>query len=87
MASSTSVAVIVGSLRRDSYSRKVAHALMQRAPESVDCRLIEIADLPLYNEDLDDSPPAPWKRFREEVRTCQAVLFVTPNTTARCPDA
>lgn len=77
MASSTSVAVIVGSLRRDSYSRKVAHALMQRAPESVDCRLIEIADLPLYNEDLDDSPPAPWKRFREEVRTCQAVLFVT----------
>jgi NAD(P)H-dependent FMN reductase/ketosteroid isomerase-like protein len=85
MESSTSVAVIVGSLRRDSYSRKVAHALMERAPESVQCRLIEIADLPLYNEDLDDRPPASWKRFREEVRACQAVLFVTPEYNRSMP--
>lgn len=85
MESKICVAVIVGSLRKDSYSRKVAHALMERAPETVQCRLIEIGDLALYNEDLDARPPAPWKRFREEVRACQAVLFVTPEYNRSVP--
>jgi NAD(P)H-dependent FMN reductase/ketosteroid isomerase-like protein len=85
MQSSVTVAVIVGSLRGGSHSRKVASALMTRAPPQLSCRMIEIADLPLYNEDLDSNPPAQWKRFRQELRTCQAVLFVTPEYNRSIP--
>jgi NAD(P)H-dependent FMN reductase/ketosteroid isomerase-like protein len=80
------LAVIVGSLRAQSFSRKIAKALAARAPDSVRCRFIEIGELPLYNEDLDgDSPPAAWSAFRAAIRECDAVLFVTPEYNRSIP--
>jgi NAD(P)H-dependent FMN reductase len=79
------IAVIVGSLRAASLNRKTAKALIERAPASLACRLIEIGDLPLYNEDLDGEPPRAWTRFRDEVRACKGVLFVTPEYNRSIP--
>lgn len=87
MPETKNVAVIIGSLRTGSYSRKLAHALIERAPSSLAYRIVEIADLPLYNEDLDPAPPAPWERFRKEVKACQAVLCVTPEYNRSIPGA
>jgi NAD(P)H-dependent FMN reductase len=85
MHSSIDVGVIVGSLRAGSHSRKVANALIHRAPPNLMCRLIEIGDLSLYNEDLEDKAPAEWRNFRLQVRACQAVLFVTPEYNRSIP--
>ena len=79
------VGVLVGSLRRDSFSRKFAKALIARAPKALHCQFIEIGDLPLYNEDLDAAPPPAWLRFREEVSACDALLFVTPEYNRSIP--
>ena len=80
------LAEIVGSLRAQSFSRKIAKALAARAPDSVRCRFIDIGELPLYNEDLDgDSPPAAWPAFRAAIRECDAVLFVTPEYNRSIP--
>ncbi len=77
--------VIVGSLREKSYSRRVAKALIDRALDGWTCAMIEIDDLPLYNEDLDDATPRAWTRFREEVAACDALLFVTPEYNRSIP--
>jgi len=79
------VGVIVGSLRAESYSRRVAMAMIARAPASWSCEIIEIGDLPLYNQDLDDRPPRPWTRFRKAVAACDALLFVTPEYNRSIP--
>ena len=85
MSQSYAVAVIVGSLRAASYSRRIAVALIARAPPELACRFVEIGELPHYNEDLEAQPPAAWTRMREEVRACQAVLFVTPEYNRSFP--
>lgn len=80
-----SVAVLVGSLRKDSLNRKVAQALAELAPPSLKLFIVEIGELALYNEDIDGaSPPAPYTVFRDQIRPADAILFVTPSTTARC---
>jgi NAD(P)H-dependent FMN reductase/ketosteroid isomerase-like protein len=79
------VGVLIGSLRSGSFSRKLAKALIARAPAKLQCRIIEIGDLPLYNEDLDAAPPPPWKAFRKAVQACDAVLFVTPEYNRSMP--
>lgn len=73
-----SVAVIVGSLRKASYNRKVAKALASLAPASLALKIVEIGDLPLYNEDLEAQVPEAWTAFRQAVKASDAVLFVTP---------
>ena len=73
-----SVAVIVGSLRKASYNRKVAKALMALAPSSLELKIVEIGDLPLYNEELEDPAPEAWSIFREAIKASDAVVFVTP---------
>jgi NAD(P)H-dependent FMN reductase/ketosteroid isomerase-like protein len=86
VATSVDVVVLVGSLRKRSFSRKVAKALIGQAPESLGCRIVEIGDLPLYNEDLDEGePPASWARFRSELGKAKAVLFVTPEYNRSMP--
>ena len=85
MVTPLNVAVLVGSLRKDAYSRKVAHVLMGLAPASLDCRIVELADLPLYTEDLDSAPPASWTRFRSEIQAADAVLIVTPEYNRSIP--
>jgi chromate reductase, NAD(P)H dehydrogenase (quinone) len=72
------VAVLVGSLRQKSVTRKVARALTRLAPEGMRCSFVEIGDLPHYNEDLESDPPAVFTRFRAAIAASDAVLFVTP---------
>jgi chromate reductase len=82
------VAVIVGSLRKASFNRKMANALIGLAPEGLKLQIVEIGALPLYNEDLDgDTAPEPWRTFRAAVRGCDAVLFVTPEYNRSVPGA
>ncbi len=79
------VAVLIGSLRKGSYNRKMAKALMALAPASLECEVIEIGGLPLYDQDLEDNPPAAWTEFRERIRKTDGVLFVTPEYNRSVP--
>ena len=82
------VALIVGSLREGSYCRAIGLEMKAIAAPGLELELIEIGDLPLYNPDLDTAaPPAPWVRFREEIQTTEAVLFVTPEYNRSIPGA
>jgi chromate reductase len=79
------VAVLVGSLRREAYSRKAALALMKLAPPTLKASIVEIGDLALYNEDLETQVPQSWSAFRSRVRSAQALLFVTPEYNRSVP--
>jgi chromate reductase len=79
------VAVLVGSLRKESFNRKTANALRDIAPASLDLEIVEIRDLPLYNQDDDASPPAAWAAFRARIQQADAVLFVTPEYNRSVP--
>src|SRR4051794_20647220 len=79
------IAVFVGSLRKDSINRKVANALRELAPSTLKLEIIEIGQLPIYNQDDDPNPPAAWTAFRERVKAADAVLFVTPEYNRSVP--
>src|SRR5476649_2476769 len=81
------IAVIVGSLRKDSINRKVANALVELAPEGLKLSIVEIGQLPIYNQDGDENPPAAWTEFRERIKASDAVLFVTPEHNRSVPAA
>ena len=88
MTTSRTVAVIVGSLRKESLNRKAALALARLAPAGVKLEIVEIGDLQLYDEDVEAAAtPAPWTRFREQVKASDAVLFVTPEYNRSVPGA
>lgn len=82
---SMNVAVIVGSLRRDSLNRKLAHALFKLAPTDFTFKELPIGDLPLYNQDDDDAPVASVKRFKSEIAAAQGLLFATPEYNRSIP--
>ena len=80
------VAVIVGSLRKGSYTRQVAKILISLAPPALKLEIVEIGQLPMYNQDLEtDSPPEEWVAFRERIRRADAVLFATPEYNRSMP--
>ena len=82
------IAVLVGSLKKASLSRKVALALTELAPAGLKLNIVEIGDLPYYNEDVEaEGPPAAWTRFRDEVRAADGVIFVTPEYNRGLPAA
>lgn len=85
MSGVSEIAVLVGSLRKDSINRKVATALCELAPHSLKPKIIEIGDLPLYNQDQDANPPAPWTAFRQRIKAADAILFVTPEYNRSVP--
>ena len=85
METKRDVAVLVGSLRKDSFTRKVARALEALAPPSLVFEIVEIGDLPLYNQDLEEHPPASWRRLRERIKRADAVLFATPEYNRSVP--
>lgn len=87
MSKTRDIAVIVGSLRKDSINLKVAHALAELAPQGLKLDVVEIAQLPLYNQDGDDSPPAAWTAFRGRIKAADGVLFVTPEHNRSVPAA
>jgi chromate reductase len=80
------VALLVGSLRKESFTRKVANAISELAAPGLDLHPLEIGHLPLYNQDLDTATPPPeWQWFREQVRATEAVLFATPEYNRSVP--
>lgn len=81
------IAVLVGSLRKQSLNRKLAHALAELAPPSLKLDVVEIGGLALYNQDEDESPPPSWTAFRERIRASHGVLFVTPEYNRSVPGA
>ncbi|MGH7668436.1 MAG: NADPH-dependent FMN reductase [Gemmatimonadaceae bacterium] len=87
MSTPTDVAVLVGSLRKGSFSRQVANALVRLAPGHLHMGIVEIRGLPLYDQDLDHegTVPAEWAEFRDRVRAADAVLFVTPEYNRSVP--
>jgi len=87
MSGTRDVAVFVGSLRKDSFNRKVASALPALAPPSLKLEIVEIGQLPLYNQDDDAATnvPASWQAFRQRVKAADAVLFVTPEYNRSVP--
>jgi chromate reductase len=82
------VGVIIGSLRKGAHTRKLARALPELTPQSLQLVEIGIGDLPLYNFDLEtDDPPPAWTAFRNAVKSTDAVLFVTPEFNRSMPGA
>jgi len=79
------VAVIVGSLRKESFSRKLANALIPLSKPALDLKLVEIGALQLYNEDTEKNPTPEWTAFRDAIRPVDAVLFVTPEYNRSMP--
>ncbi len=79
------VAVVVGSLRKGSLNRKMALALKAMAPASLALEIVEIGDLPLYDQDDDAAPPAPSAAFKQAIAGADAVLFVTPEYNRSVP--
>ncbi len=79
------VGLIIGSLRKASYSRRVAQGLGESAPTSMALKELAYGDLPLYNGDLEPETPQPWLRFRAEVLACDALLFVIPEYNRSIP--
>jgi chromate reductase len=80
------VVVLVGSLRKDSFTRKVAKALVALAPPALRLEIVPIGDLPHYNQDDEtETPPAPWVTFRQRIQRADAVLFTTPEYNRSVP--
>jgi chromate reductase len=79
------IAILVGSLRRDSINRKVARSICAFAGDKLDCGIVEIGDLPLYNQDYDQASPEAYVRFRERISAADGVLFCTPEYNRGVP--
>ena len=79
------IAVVVGSLRRDSYNRQLAKAVIKLAPPEFSFRDLRIDDLPLYNQDDDERPAEQVKRLKREVTAATGLLFVTPEYNRSIP--
>jgi chromate reductase len=81
------IAILVGSLRKDSINRKVARSICSLRGDSLDCGIVEIGDLPLYNQEYDGSPsePAAYVAFRERIAAADGILFCTPEYNRGVP--
>ena len=79
------IAIIVGSLREGSINRKVARSICALRNDNLDCSMVEIGDLPLYNQDLDGDAPEQWVRFRKQIAEADGVLFCSPEYNRGIP--
>ena len=79
------IAVVVGSLRKDSFNRALAKAITKLAPADFTFQFVEIGDLPLYNQDEDGNPAESVKRLKNEIKSAQGVLFVSPEYNRSIP--
>src|SRR5882757_2618836 len=85
MATAHNVVIIVGSLRKESHTLKVANALAALAPESLKVDVVTLHDISFFNQDLEGAPPADWLAFREKLQKSNGVLFVTPEYNRSIP--
>ena len=79
------IGIIVGSLRKDSINRKIARSMCAIRGDNLECAIIEIGNLPLYNQDLDGDPPGEWVEFRQQVAAADGILFCTPEYNRGVP--
>ena len=79
------IAIIVGSLREGSLNRKVARSICAMRDDNLDCSMIEIGDLPLFNQDLEMTPPEQWVRFKDQVVAVDGILFCSPEYNRGMP--
>ncbi|MCW5589842.1 MAG: NAD(P)H-dependent oxidoreductase [Legionellales bacterium] len=84
---SKKIGILVGSLRKESFNRKIAKQLIELAPASLTFEFIEINNLPFYNEDLETAQQTlpEWKSFREKIKACDGILFCTPEYNRSVP--
>jgi len=85
MSTARNVAVLVGSLRKESFSRKVAKSLVELAAPALRLEIVEIGEMPFYNQDLETATPPAWAAFRDRIRPVDAVQFVTPEYNRSVP--
>jgi chromate reductase, NAD(P)H dehydrogenase (quinone) len=85
MATLHPIVVIVGSLRKESFTLKVAKALAKMAPDTLKLEITTLHDISFFNQDLEATPPADWVAFREKLQKSDGVLFVTPEYNRSIP--
>ncbi|MDM1554338.1 NAD(P)H-dependent oxidoreductase [Chryseobacterium indologenes] len=83
----TIIGLIAGSLRKESYSKKIARALLSMAPKGLEFKIISIDNLPIYNQDFDDfnDVPESYVKFREEIKKIAGIIFITPEHNRSVP--
>ena len=84
---SSKIGIIAGSLRKASYSKKIANAIVSIAPANFDFKIISLDDLPVYNQDFDDfnQVPESYSRFRNDLSNIDGVIFITPEYNRSVP--
>lgn len=87
MSVSINIALIIGSLRKESINRKFAEYIVSQMPDHVNIKEVDIADLPLYNQDYDDKTIDSYERVRQQLKDADAVLIVTPEYNRTMPAA
>src|SRR5207244_6868644 len=85
MDTTRDIGIFVGSLRKESFNRKMAKALIGLAPTSLKMKIFEIGHLPFFNQDHESDPPQVVRDFKQRVEACDAVLFVTPEYNRSMP--
>jgi chromate reductase len=85
MATPHPVVVIVGSLRKESFSLKIAKALAKLAPDTIKLDIVSLHGISFFNQDLEAAPPADWLAFRDKIQKSEGVLFVTPEYNRAIP--
>jgi len=85
MSESLDIVALSGSLRRDSYTLRLTRALIAISQQSMKTEIVALGGLSIYNQDDETSPPQSWREFRERVRRCDGVLFVTPEYNRGLP--
>src|ERR1700724_3090115 len=85
MATPYNIVALVGSLRKESFTLKIAKALSGLAPDTLKLNVVTLHDISFFNQDLEASPPADWVAFREKLHNSNGVLFVTPEYNRSIP--
>lgn len=82
------IGVVVGSIRKDGYTKKIANFIIDNAPSGYKLELIQIADLPLYNQDYDENgEPESYAPFRAKIKSMDGIIFITPEHNRSVPAA
>lgn len=83
--SKKTIGIVVGSLRKESFNKSIANYVASLIPEEYEVKFIDISEVDMFNQDLEDNPPASWTRLREEVKAADAYLFFTPEYNRSVP--
>ena len=79
------IGILVGSLRKESFNRKIANTLIALAPKSLDISIVDISQLPFFNQDEEATPPKAWLTFRESIQALQGFILITPEYNRSVP--